>query len=96
MSTDGQPKAVQMTTTIPADQEPVFMIQIIACKSGAIYVGHMPGRERHAHALCLDGARTLYAALLEKAAAAMEEQSKIIGVSRSLESLGLPRIGKDN
>lgn len=96
MSTDGQPKAVQMATTIPADQEPVFMIQIIACKSGQIYVGHTPGRERHAHSLCLDGARTLYAVLMEKAAAATEEKSKILEVSRSLESLGLPRIGRDN
>lgn len=96
MSTDGQPKAVQIQTVVPGNEEPVFTIQIVACKSGAIYVGHTPGRERHAHALCVDGARTMYEALLAKAAEAMQNQSKIIGVQGSLDSLGLPRIGRDS
>lgn len=58
--TGQQGKPVQMTTRIPAVEEPVIWIMVIGCKSGNVYVGHQPGQEMGAFDLCLAGSKMLH------------------------------------
>lgn len=96
MSDNGKPvKVVKMETSIPDDEEPVATIQIVAGKSGAIYVGHAPGTEAHAFQLCLGGANAIMQVTGQRLAAMLKEKN-LIRVAGSLESFGLGRGATNN
>jgi hypothetical protein len=83
-----QPVPIQ--TLVPATEEVAATIQIVACKSGRVYVGHAPGAEQQAFQLCLVGLDTLHRAIVERLADKLKERS-LIQVAGSLESFGLGR-----
>ncbi len=77
-------KQVPMATMIPAHEEPIITVQVVGCKSGAIYVGHGAGQEQAAHNLLLGGVGTLYAAQANRLAE--HEQAVIVPAGNALLS----------
>ena len=83
-----QGKAVEMTTVIPASEEPVAWCMVVACQSGHVYVGHQPGQEGSAFALCLKGAETLH--IVARRQLAEHQQQRVVPVHADLAHLTLP------
>lgn len=90
MSEPEKPKIVSLETAIPANEEPAVILQLVACRSGQIYIGRMHGQERHSLAVCLDAAKMLHA-LEQQHYAEMVKEKSLIHVAHNLSGLGLGR-----